>query len=112
MALGGHVFVPISEGCVRVKKPLLGTLQPEGPLLLSLSLFQRFQFSDVLFRQSASGSPHQEVGNFRKEIWIAAYHREWRIFGFQKEWGLWQGVTEITPCEQEGLIGSVTGSHW
>lgn len=27
-ALGGHVFVPISEGCVRVKKPLLGLCNP------------------------------------------------------------------------------------
>lgn len=96
-ALGGHVFVQISEGWVRLKKPLLGLCNLRAPLLLSLSLFQRFQFSDVLFRPSASGSPHQEVGNFRKEIWITAYHREWCIFGFQKEWGLWQEVTEITP---------------
>lgn len=111
-ALGGHVFVQIFEGWVRLKKPPLGLCNLRAPLFLSLSLFQRFQFSDVLFRQSASGSPHQEVGNFRKEIWIAAYHREWCIFGFQKEWGLWQGVTEITPCEQEGRIRLATVSHW
>lgn len=96
-ALGGHVFVQIPEGWVRLKRPLLGLCNLRAPLFLSLSLFQRFRFSDVLFRQSASGSPHQEVGNFRKEIWIAAYHRGWCVFGFQKEWGLRQGVTEITP---------------
>lgn len=85
--LGVHRFVWISERSLRLKRAR--SLGPEGP-----SVTLTFSPSFSVFKSQMFGSdkrlllPHQEVRNFRKEIWIDTYHKECYIFGFHEEWGL------------------------